>query len=325
MQSVSTNKYFSMNLYLSVVIIAVLFVSCNKEPSDEFYVDPNNPVNDTAWRDNVLPDAPVNKIFQLFTPSTQTDSFDVQRKHKLLFNDYLQITFPGNSLEGEGGEKITGVAKIKIDYLETKGDLIRFRRSTTSGDKLLESGGVFNIEVTQNGQQLKIAANNFIMIRYRSANPDPNMGVFYGDTTASNIDNFNWLPASDSKVNIWSDSGYQLFPKRFNWINCDKFVNTTNSTTVFATLPVNFTNNNTAVYVVFRDMFSVVRMYPDVDNRLFYFNNLPLSNVTIVSISKIGDNLYLGTKQTTVTENLIVKLSPEKKTEKEITDYINSL
>ncbi len=180
MQSVSTNKYFSMNLYLSVIIIAVIFVSCNKEPSDEFYVDPNNPVNDTAWRDNVLPDAPVNKIFQLFTPSTQTYSFDVQKEHPLQFNDDLQITFPGNSLEGEGGEKITGVAEIEVEYLKTKGDLIRFKRSTTSDNKLLESGGVFNIEVTQNGRQLKIAANKFIMIRYRSANPDPNMGVFYG-------------------------------------------------------------------------------------------------------------------------------------------------
>ncbi len=329
MQSVSTNKYFSMNLYLSVIIIAVIFVSCNKEPSDEFYVDPNNPVNDTAWRDNVLPDAPVNKIFQLFTPSTQTDSFDVQRDHKLLFNDYLQITFPGNACEGQNGEKISGWAKIKVDYLETKGDLIRFRRSTTSDDKLLESGGVFNIEVTQNGQQLKIASNKFIIIRYRNSKTDTDMKVFYGDTTVANIDSFTWVPATDvERVNTWSDSGiggYEMFSKRFNWINCDKFADTDPNTKLFATLPVNFTNNNTTVYIVFKDMLSVVRMYPDVDNRLFYFNNLPLSNVTIVSISKIGDNLYLGTKQTTVTENLVVKLSPEKKTEKEITDYINSL
>jgi len=161
------------------------------------------------------------------------------------------------------------------------------------------------------------------------------MSLFYGDTTANN---FTWVPASTSntgsRVTNWrqEDSlgfkeGYLILCQKFNWINCDKFADTTNPrTTLSATLPVNFTNNNTAVFIVFKDMLAVARMNADADNRLFYYNNVPVtSNVIIVSISKIGDDLYLGTKQTTVTENLVVKLSPEKKTEKEITDYINSL
>ena len=108
--------------------------------------------------------------------------------------------------------------------------------------------------------------------------------------------------------------GYEMFCKRFNWINCDKFIDTTNPrTTVSAILPVNFTNNNTAVYLVFKDMLSVVRMYANTANRLFYFNNIPInSNVTVVSISKIGDNFYFGTKEEQVTRNLVVKLSPEE-------------
>jgi hypothetical protein len=159
------------------------------------------------------------------------------------------------------------------------------------------------------------------------------MRIFYGDTTVNNLDNFTWVPAADmQRVNIWRDSGsmnygYEMFSKKFNWINCDKFADTTKPrTTVSAILPVNFTNNNTAVYLVFKDMLSVIRMYTNVANRLFYFNDIPINtNVTIVSISKIGDNFYLGTKEARITRNQVVKLSPQKKTKKEIDDYINSL
>jgi hypothetical protein len=315
-----------MNRYLSVIIVTVIFVSCKKEASDEFLLDPSNSLNDTAWRASILADAPVNKIFEDLSVLPQMTSFDVQRDHKLQFNDYLQITFPGNACIGQGGEKISGMAKIEVDYLKTRGDMIRFKRATTSYDRILESGGAFNIRVSQNGKQLKIAPQKFIIIRYRNSKTDPHMNIFYGDTTVTNLDNFTWVPADSQRVNTWGD-GYELFCKRFNWINCDKFIDTTNPrTTVSVILPVNFTNNNTAVYLVFKNIMSVVRMYANFANRLFYSNNVPInSNVTIVSISKIGDNFYLGTKETTVTKNLVVRLSPGKKTKKDIDDYINSL
>jgi len=311
----------------------VIFVSCKKEASDEFLLDSTNPLNDTAWRTNILADAPVNKIFETLSLPSQSSSFDIKTDHTVNFNDYLQIKFPGNSCQSERGENISGTIKIEVDYLKTRGDMIRFKKSTTSYDRILESGGAFNIKVTQNGKQLKIAQQKLIILRYRNSKADPHMNIFYGDTTVTNFDNFTWVPATDMQhVNTWRDSGsmsygYEIFCKRFNWINCDKFIDTTNPrTSVSAILPVNFTNNNTAVYLVFEDMLSVVRMYASLPNRLFYFNNVPInSNVTLVSISKIGDNFYLGTKEVSVTRNLVVKLSPEKKTNKEINDYINSL
>jgi len=304
----------------------VIFVSCKKEASDEFLLDSTNPLNDTAWRTNILADAPVNKIFETLSLPSQSSSFDIKTDHTVNFNDYLQIKFPGNSCQSERGENISGTIKIEVDYLKTRGDMIRFKKSTTSYDRILESGGAFNIKVTQNGKQLKIAQQKLIILRYRNSKADPHMNVFYGDTTVTNLDNFTWVVATDSRVERWSD-GYQLFCKRFNWINCDKFTDTTNPrTTVSSILPVNFTNNNTAVYMVFKDVLSVVRMYANIANRLFYSNNVPVnSNVTIVSISKIGEDFYLGTKETTVTKNLVERLSPQKKTKKEIDDYINSL
>ena len=48
-------------------------------------------------------------------------------------------------------------------------------------------------------------------------------------------------------------------------------------------------------------------------------------DVIIVSISKIGNDFYLDHQQVTVTNNIKVKLSPAKKTEQELIDFLNTL
>src|SRR4051794_29601073 len=100
-----------MNHYLWVIMATVIFVSCKKEASDEFLLDSTNPLNDTAWRTNILADAPVNKIFETLSLPSQSSSFDIKTDRTVNFNDYLQIQFPGNSCQGERGENISGTIK----------------------------------------------------------------------------------------------------------------------------------------------------------------------------------------------------------------------
>jgi hypothetical protein len=165
------------------------------------------------------------------------------------------------------------------------------------------------------------------------------MTLFYGDTSVNSTDGFTWVPSADTvtskPVSVWyqrTDSeyvyGYEIVSKKCRWINCDHYADFENlqRTKVFSTLPANFTNDNTAVFLVFNDIFCVARMVGDPANHLFYTKDVPLGkDITIVSISKIGNDFYLAKQQVTVTDNIIVKLSPEKKTEQEIIDYLNQL
>src|SRR6476661_5791054 len=144
-----------MSRYFSVIVITVIFISCKKEGSDEFLIDATNPLNDTSWRANILADAPVNTIFETLLTPAQANSIDAKTDYTVRFNDYLQIRFPANSCKGQSGENISGSVKIEVEYLRTRGDMIRFKKSTTSYDRILESGGAFNIKVMQNGRQLK--------------------------------------------------------------------------------------------------------------------------------------------------------------------------
>jgi hypothetical protein len=62
--------------------------------------------------------------------------------------------------------KTVDTATTNTAESSTRGDMIRFKKSTTSYDRILESGGAFNIKVTQNGEQLKIAQQKLIILMF---------------------------------------------------------------------------------------------------------------------------------------------------------------
>lgn len=329
---VSTKK-IQMKHYPLFAITAFIFFSCTKENSNEFVTDPGNPYNDTSWVKSISATAPVNQIFQILSSPSEDSLFDATNGKSINFSNDVEITFPANGFNGNGN------AKAQVIFLKSKGDMIRFGKPTTSGDKFLISGGAFHINVSANDQSYSLHPGKEIMIRYRAAHIDPQMTLFYGDTTVNSTDGFTWVPSPDTlgtkPVTGWYKRldtgyiyGYQILSKKCRWINCDHYADFSNlqRTTVFSTLPANFTNKNTAVFLVFKDIFCVARMTGDADNHLFFTKDVPVGKeVIIVSVSKIGNDFYLAHEEVTVTNNANVKLSPEKKSEQEIIDYLNTL
>src|SRR3954471_9976785 len=226
MQLVSTKK-IKMKFYPLFTIITLIFFSCTKENSNEFVTDPGNPYNDTSWVKTIAATAPVNQIFQVLSSSSEDSSFDATNGRMINFSNNVQMTFPANGFNASGN------AKAQIVFLKTKGDMIRFGKPTTSGDKFLISGGAFLINVTGNNQSLSVQQNKQITIRYTTLHIDPQMTLFYGDTSVNSTDGFTWVASPDTlttkPVTAWyynRDSGnvlygYEILSKKCHWINCD--------------------------------------------------------------------------------------------------------
>lgn len=324
-----------MKRLLAASFAFLLLLSCKKEYSEVFINDPGNPANDTAWKSTVANNAPVNQILNaLKNKSALIDSFDAATGGIINFGDSIIIDLPANAYKNSTGENTSGKVQLELLLLRKKGDFIRYQRPTASGNYLLETGGAVYIKVTKNGEPVDLVNGEMVNISYKESSPNNNMQLFYGDTTVNNTGNFDWQPADSGRgyVNTKYDSthffkGYELLSNRFSWINCDRFIDTTVDKTICsALLPLNFTNNNTALFIVFKEQRIVARMFADPEHRLFSLQNIPIgSKITMISLSTIGNDYYLASKDVIVRQSMYANLMPEKKTLNDINVYIDGL
>jgi len=330
------------NITALYLLISVSLLSCVKENSDVFIPNPTLAGIDTVWQAVVTDNAPAHQMLGEFHTPAIVDSFEVAAGREIRFGDSLDITFAPNSCVATNGGALTGKLKVEINYLKRNGDMIRFNRPTTSGNRLLETGGAFNIKVSQNGQPVVLATNAYYRLRFREQNPRNNMKVFYGEsntiiTPQGTVTNFTWSPSTDSLTNTVAvvqqtiqgstSLAYQMLGTRFNWINCDAFTDTTQPRTkVNVLLPISFTNVNTSVFMVFKNQRTVVRLNADAATKSFFTMNIPIgSPVAIISLSKVANNFYADVKEVNITNGHTISLSPQQKTKSQVEQLLNGL
>lgn len=336
------------NVFIVWMVAPVLiFTACKKEISDDFTTYVNHPLNDTIWVRNLPGTAPINDLFDLLLPKAYIDSFDATNGSILKYGDSLEIDIKGGSCTGPGSTgPVQGTARIELISLKRKGDFIKvFKPTTTANGSLLETGGGLFIRILKDNRELTLTANSTIRIKFSDIDTaKPNMQAFYGregiPPPLRGIDTaFSWVRDFDtSYLPTWSKPsnnplapsyfGYELNSKNLRWVTADRYIDSTQpKTKVTAILSPNYTNKNTAVFAVFNNRKTVVNMKGDYASRSFFATNIPLrTSVKLVSLSKIGSDLYLGVKEissvATVTSYTIV---PAKKSLSEILAYLNSL
>ncbi len=329
------------SFFTYLLIVSTLLMSCSKEFSEQFHPYENNSINDTTWRNSITTNAPVNQITNSLIENriTFTDSFNVNTGGTIVFSDSLKIIFPPNVCVGIAGTTLYGKIIVELTQLKKKGDFIRFAKPTTSINRLLQTGGSFNVRLSQFGLPLNLATNASYKIIYRNPTTSSDMRFFYEETIISSAQDTSrtWMPSDNlGTITNWLQydtltntvtRGYEITSKKLNWINCDFFNDSTSpSTKVNVSLPLNFTNTNTQVYMVFKSKNIVARLNGDVQSRLFNFQKVPInSEVSFIVIGKLGNDYYLGSKNTNITNSNLISIQPEPKPISFIHSYLNSL
>ena len=329
-------------------LLMLFFTACNKELSDNFTTYTNHPLNDTAWVRNITNTSSIHDLFEMLVPPVLVDSFSLSYGGEIKFGDSVELKFAPSTLFLPGSTSIpVGNAKIEVIPLKRKGDFIRvFKPTTTNNGALLETGGGFFIKVSQNNNELKLLLDSTFELKFNDVDTPPKMSMqtFYGkegfDVPLKGIDtSFFWIRDFDTtKLEPWSKIsnnplvpsyfGYKMKSKNLRWITADRYADSSQQKTkITAILSPNFTNKNTAVFVVFNNQKTVVNLKGDYPSRSFNTNNIPVGiSMKLLSLSKIGSQLYLGVKAistgTVVTSYTIV---PTERSLKEIIDYLKSL
>jgi hypothetical protein len=288
---------------ISLFLIAgsFFFASCQKD-SDIFVPDAgqlNGP--DTSWYNTLTSTMPVSQLKSSLALPVYTDSFEVTNNNAYILTPFgLQCGFPPNCCVSNAGQAITGFVHVELIMLKKKGDIIQLNKPTVSNNRLLVSGGEVYVRLTKNGQEVQLAPNVKIQVRFPADIPiQTQMKLFFGDET--NPEQFNWLPNTDPVNNTFNitTQNYEIQTNHLHWLGADYFYDTTgiSRTMVTATLDPQFTNANTLVYAVLKDYRSVVGMYGDVTNRKFTSIKLPVGkDIIIVVISKQGNDYFMDQK-----------------------------
>ena len=122
-----------------------------------------------------------------FTIKTSTPS-------KIIGKEGTTIWISPNTFEFSDGQIVTGEVNITLTESLSYGAMISNGLFTTSGGKLLETGGMIKIEASVDGQPLQLKEDADIMASIPTSSFDKRMQLFYGATHATDSTLADWLP-----------------------------------------------------------------------------------------------------------------------------------
>ncbi len=325
---------------LLLLTAGIVFLSACQKNTDVFVPDPgqiNGP--DTAWYNAVASTMPVIALQNNLSTQVETviDSFEINATAAVTITmaNGVQCTFPAKCCVNNAGQLLTGKIQMELILVKKRGDMVLLNKPTSSNGSMLVSGGEIFIRLKKDGQEVQLAPNAKIYLRYADSPMVTNMKLFFGDESVP--ERFNWLPNADTinNVLVTGVQAYEIATNRLHWINVDYFYDTATITrnTVSAHLPPNYTNANSAVFLVFKEIRSVLRMNADVPEKRFISGKVPAGKpATIVVISKQGADYFLGKESITTGNNLTagtanqrISLTPVKASLADIKAYLATL
>lgn len=322
----------------NVVLVLIVFglFSCSKENSDSFFPYPVVVSADTAWAAQPPANSPATALVNSLRKPPVTGSFNAASGAELGFPNNLKVSFAANSLRTASNSSYTGNVQVDVIALRGKGDLVRYLKASPGFGRLLEFGGGFLIKATGNGQSLQLGPQAVVRARYPFASSTP-MKLFYGiESPPGNTgQGFTWQPSADSSMvstfrqqdSSGVTTGYEILSEKLNWIMAGRLLDSTAGSRIDVVLPFQFTNANTVVFAVFDNEHVVVQLMPELISRSFLALNIPPGKqLTIVSLSRVGDVIYLGTQQITSALHLLpVSVQPQVKSLAQLDQYLDSL
>jgi hypothetical protein len=159
--------------------------------ADSLQLPPLNEAGDSVWTtaDSFLPP-------QVFLLNASKDTIIETR-------DGIVLSVPGNGFLSASGEVVKGSIQLIVKEAMDAASIMKAGLSTMSGDRTLETGGMFFIDARQGKQILKINPDNAIYAAVPADTIKPGMMLFKGERTAKgNIDWKNPTPIIHSLVTV---------------------------------------------------------------------------------------------------------------------------
>jgi hypothetical protein len=281
---------------LAIAILAVLFAQCK---DNEVFIDPIEPLssftNFKSPKEMLRSKSPRIQRFQGYAES----GFKFTTEKGIIFD------IPSKVFKNQLGFVVNGQIDIQVTEYMSKADMLYSGVTTTSGDQLLESGGMFNIQVSQNGEELTMGETS-IDVFFPTEMKDEAMRSFSGESVIIKGDSIeqtdtivDWEPRDsiDSGKDTTTNNPsryYHVKLKWLSWCNLDKYLNTANGRKLRVIVPAAHALPNTLVHLILERK-TVTYLYRELVAGSYstYSYKLPMGEkVKVLAISILDDELY---------------------------------
>jgi hypothetical protein len=151
----------------------------------------------------------LSPIFDSLRPTTQTFLIKGDRDTLLVGQNGTTLTILKNTFVNSQGQA-AAIVTISLVEVNAIADIIKSNLQTTSGENILQTGGMFFIDAKENNKSLGIAEDKSIYVEVKSNYKDPQMKIFEGKfdnkgkldwTVTGNLEN-DLIPIPLSLVNF---------------------------------------------------------------------------------------------------------------------------
>ena len=158
-------------IFLSALTIIVLVTSCKKDNLVETDTNTNSNSNSSNPGDNT---ELLNEL-QSYAPEAQNQTKNSDEVILFTTEKGNEIIFPARAFVDGSGNPVTGNVDILVTEITKVSEMILSGMMTNSDQGPLSSQGEFNVDVSQNGQPLKLAEGSTFTIENKNAEVDKDM------------------------------------------------------------------------------------------------------------------------------------------------------
>lgn len=148
-------------------------------------------------------------------PDIQTFHFNAEDGATIEGKDGILVIVPPNGLVDTDGNVVKGPVDFELVEAVTMDDMVLYNLTTTSGDKNLETGGMFYTNATKNGNQLQVNPNRPLYVEVPTDEKKSGMMAFKGEVTPEG--NITWKEPKKLKkfLNLIDFKNLDFLPEGF--------------------------------------------------------------------------------------------------------------
>lgn len=135
----------------------------------------------------------VNNFLKKFEEPSQTFKVETNKHILIKCNQGTNIVIDPLDLEKENGQPVGKIIDIEVKELFNQQQFVKAGIQTVSDGRLLVSGGALYINLTSDGQKLKLKEGKSYSVQLPKISEEE-MGLYYGQFDSTN--NINWKQAS---------------------------------------------------------------------------------------------------------------------------------